>query len=83
MTDETFERASEIRAELDRLYILQGTLENSCGRYLAAVDGGEIGYTLTITKCVNHALLSKSMCDKLNSVIWEEIHTLQDEFKNL
>lgn len=83
MTDETFERAAEIRAELDRLYVLQSTLENGCQRYLAAVDGDEIGYTFKINKCLNHASLSKSMCDKLNSVIWEEIHTLQDEFKNL
>ena len=83
MTDKTFERAVEIREELDRLYILQDTLGNSCERYLAAVDGEKIGHTLKITGCVNHTSLSKPMYDKLNSVIVKEIYTLQDEFKNL
>lgn len=83
MTDKTFERAIEIKEELNGLYILQDTLENSCERYLVAVDGTETGYQLNITRCVYHASLSRPMFDKLNSVIWEEIHTLQEEFKKL
>lgn len=83
MTNETFEKAKEIDAELDRLYGLLDTLRNSDKRYLAAVDGGEVGYQLHVTKCVNHASLSQPICDKLCSVIWEEIYALQDEFKNL
>lgn len=89
MTDEIFEKAIEIRNAIDNIVNLQALLTNSRDngfgdRYLAAIDVQKTdGCVVKECKVLNHIQVPKNIMEKFESILWDELETLQDEFKSL
>lgn len=91
MTDEKFERACEIRASIDTIVELQSLLANSKNngfgnKYLAAIDAKRFdgsGYFVEECKVLNHIQVPVFIMEKFESILWDELHKLQKEFKEL
>ena len=91
MTDEKFERACEIKASIDTIVELQSLLGNSKdngfgNKYLAAIDAKKFsdnGCVVEECKVLNHIQVPVFIMEKFNSILWDEYHKLEKEFKDL
>lgn len=91
MTDEKFERACEIKAGIDTIVELQSLLGNSKdngfgNKYLAAIDVkkfNDSGYVVEECRVLNHIQVPVFIMEKFESILWDELHKLQKEFKEL
>lgn len=89
MTMETFERAIEIKSQIDTLYSVQDVLANSnCDNnsYLAAIKAKKLSQSgIVVEDCEvwNHVRIPKNVMKRFEEVLWEEIGKLNKEFDKL
>lgn len=91
MTDEKFERACEIRENIDTISKLQDLLGNAKNngfgnKYLAAIDAKKFdgsGYFVEECKVLNHIQVPVFIMEKFESILWDEYHKLVEDFKEL
>lgn len=86
-----FERAVEIRDMINTIIELQGVLGNVQDndfedKYLAAIDAKRFsssGYVVEECKVLNHVKVPEYILKKFESILWDELSILQEEFKTL
>ena len=89
MTIETFERAIDIKNQMEILYELQNVLANSnCNNenYLAAIEAKEYDHTgIVVEDCKvwNHVKVPKNIMERFEEVLLEELGKLTKEFDKL
>lgn len=89
MTDEKFERACEIRADINTIVQLQSLLGNSKNnefddKYLAAIDVKKFnGFVVEECKVLNHIRVPEDIMKRFEEVLWDEYNKLVKEFKEL
>lgn len=91
MTNETFEKAYEIKENLDsilRLHsLLSNSMDNDCGnKYLASIDVKKLKpNNIVVEECdvLNHEKVPEFIMEKFIKIIWDEYQRLEKEFEEL
>lgn len=91
MTNETFEKACEIKEDINTMLRLHSLLENSmdngCGdKYLASIKVKKLKPNcIAVEECdvLNHEKVPEYIMEKFKKFIWDEYHRLQKEFEEL
>ena len=78
MTEESFDKAVELRSEIKNLYDLLDTIKNCVGP-----DKSLIAKYNTTGDTINSSCINRDICQKLALVIQEEISAKAKEFENL
>lgn len=89
MTNEVFERAIEIKDNINTIVELQSVLSNSKNnghgdKYLAAIDVKKLnGFVVEDCNVLNHIRVPENIIEKFEAILWDELKNLQNEFESL
>lgn len=86
MTKETLDEALRISSEMNRINAIQEVLRNSKNRLLAAIEVKKMDPTKTVVeecRVVNDAIIPSHIMEKFEQVLWDELHALEKEFREL
>lgn len=91
MTKEIFEKACEIKENMEAIYRLDSVLANStdngCGdKYLASIDVKKLKpNSCVVAECdvLNHEKVPEFIMEKFKKIVWDEYHRLEKEFEEL
>lgn len=78
MTEESFDKAVDLRSEIHKMHDLCDTLVNSVGN-----NRSLIARYNTTGDTINTAVLNADICEKLVAVVRKEIESKEKEFENL
>ena len=91
MTNEKFEKAREIKEDMDTILRIHSLLENSIdngygNKYLASIDVKKLKpNSIVVEECdvLNHERVPEYIMEKFKKLIWDEYYSLQKEFDEL
>ena len=91
MTNEKFEKACEIKEDMNAILRLDSLLKNSMdngygNKYLASIDVKKLkpnGIVVEECDVLNHERVPEYIMEKFIKLIWDEYYSLQKEFEEL
>lgn len=87
MTDEQYDKAVQIRSDMNAIYVLQDTLGSAKNdRFLSAIKVEKWDSSgLVVEHCdvLNHAKVPEHIMEKFEKILWEELDALNKEFRKL